>query len=281
MRMTEPSWTLCGLIEPCGKALASFNSTRANSCVPPRAVCAATIRLTMSELRMPASMKGVTTTTRPSAGTSAAVVRSDLHQRTPVKYSSVDPASTRNAAILSRCIRPWSFARRARCSSGLIGATPEVIGLRPVACGGSAASSLAPAAVTAAAPAAAPSRARLETLMRFFPGESKSGCGRGAAFAAAPLDERSERFAHARIERRRLEGRERLAPARVRSLGRGLCAIRRPGAVIAPVGDERGVEGGTVALHGVCGGEEMPAGPHFRDRLDADLLGRSEHRLEE
>src|SRR6059058_2271240 len=30
-----------------------------------------------------------------------------------------------------------------------------------------------------------------------------------------------------------------------------------------------------------CGGKEMPAGPHFRDRLDADLLGRSEHRLEE
>src|SRR5256885_8355309 len=86
---------------------------------------------------------------------------------------------------------------------------------------------------------------------------------------------------HGRIQDGRLEGRESLAPPRVRALGRGLRAIIRPGAVVAPVRHQGCVEGVTVALHGVGSREEMAPGTHLRNGLDADLLGRGEHRLKE
>ena len=76
------------------------------------------------------SKKGVTITTPPSAGISAAVVLSDLHQRTPVKYSSVDPASTSSAATFRCCIKDCSFAIRAACSCAVMGCAASVSELR-------------------------------------------------------------------------------------------------------------------------------------------------------
>jgi hypothetical protein len=70
------------------------------------------------------SKKGVTTIVLPDAGMSAAVVRSDLHQRMPVKYSSEEPASTRRAATLSRCMSDWSCAMRAARSAAVMGSAP-------------------------------------------------------------------------------------------------------------------------------------------------------------
>ena len=67
------------------------------------------------------SKKGVTTTTPPSAGISAAVVLSDRHQRMPVKYSSEDPASTNKAATFRCCIKDCTLAIRPACSCALIG----------------------------------------------------------------------------------------------------------------------------------------------------------------
>ena len=59
------------------------------------------------------SKNGVTITTGPVAGMTAAVVRSDLHQRTPVKYSIVVPASASSAPVFFCCMSDCSFARRA------------------------------------------------------------------------------------------------------------------------------------------------------------------------
>src|SRR5688572_15997638 len=51
---TEPSRTVCGFSLPWGYALASFRSTRPNSCVPPRSSVALTSMLMMSGPAMPA-----------------------------------------------------------------------------------------------------------------------------------------------------------------------------------------------------------------------------------
>ena len=103
------------------------------------------------------SKYGVTTTTRPSAGISAAVVRSERHQRMPVKYSSEAPDSTRKAPIFCRCISPCSLDSRVPCSWALMGSTLCVIELRPAACAGAAAR--APTA-TAAPAAVSPKKSR-------------------------------------------------------------------------------------------------------------------------
>src|SRR6185312_6829297 len=65
------------------------------------------------------------------------------------------------------------------------------------------------------------------------------------------------------------------------TLGRGTAAGVGPGAVVAPVGDQRRVEGVAVALHGVGGGEEMSTRANLGHRLDADLVGGGEYRLEQ
>src|SRR6202030_1106151 len=98
--------------------------------------------------------------------------------------------------------------------------------------------------------------------------------GRGATFPTAAFDERRQRFMHDRIQGGWLEGRKGLAPPGVRALGRGLGAIVVPGTEVPPVRNQRSVEGVAVALHGVGCREEMAAGAHLRDRLDAELLGR-------
>src|SRR2546421_12068565 len=122
------------------------------------------------------SKKGVTTTTLPSAGIRAAVVLSDLHQWMPVKYSSVDPASTNSAAILRCCIAVCTLATRALCSCALMGWTPVVIELRPAA-RALAASTFALSAITAAA-AVNPRKARLQTVVMEPPHADKSAATR-------------------------------------------------------------------------------------------------------
>ena len=52
---------------------------------------------------------------------SAAVVRSERHQRMPVKYSRLEPASTSSAAILLLLHQALQFSRRAACSCRVIG----------------------------------------------------------------------------------------------------------------------------------------------------------------
>ena len=109
------------------------------------------------------SNAGVTTTTSPAAGMIAAVVRSERHQRMPVKYSSVAPASTSSAPTLASRISPCTLAMRARRSSTVIGLAEPVSDFRGVpetadaACTGTAAPSSG-----ATAPAAR--NARLETI---------------------------------------------------------------------------------------------------------------------
>jgi hypothetical protein len=56
----------------------------------------------------------------------AAVVRSDLCQRIPVKYSSVDPGSTRSAPTLRCAMSACTLAIRARRSSTEIACAPRV-----------------------------------------------------------------------------------------------------------------------------------------------------------
>src|SRR5579862_3780218 len=110
---------------------------------------------------------------------------------------------------------------------------------------------------------------------------SPSPRGLRATFAAAALDEFLERLRYCRIHRRRLEGSQRVAPYRGRPLGGGLRAGLGPGTEVAPVGDERRVEGIAIALHRVRSGEEVTARADFRHRLDTDLVPRGGDRLEE
>ena len=123
---------------------------------------------TLSVSRIEGSSKnGVTMTTGPRAGMRAAVVLSDLHQRMPVKYSSVEPASTSRAALLRCCSRDCSFSRRAPCSCALIGCAAAVNDCKPPA--GLWAALTTPAPATAAPAAAPPTKARLETLVMDSP----------------------------------------------------------------------------------------------------------------
>ena len=72
------------------------------------------------------SKNGVTTTVCPDAGISAAVVRSERHQRMPVKYSREEPASTRQGRDLRRAASATgALATRAARSAGVIGMAPR------------------------------------------------------------------------------------------------------------------------------------------------------------
>src|ERR1700680_2411139 len=90
-----------------------------------------------------------------------------LHQWMPVKYSSVDPASTKSAAIFRCCITVCTLAMRALCSCAAMGWALVVIEL------GRGARALAAAtfALSAIAATAAvnPTKARLETVVMDSP----------------------------------------------------------------------------------------------------------------
>ncbi len=79
---------------------------------------ASTVRLSSTD---GTSKNGVMTTVWPDAGTRAAVVRSERHQRMPVKYSREEPASMRQAATFWSRISDCSFARREARSAAVIG----------------------------------------------------------------------------------------------------------------------------------------------------------------
>src|SRR5688572_22859131 len=104
------------------------------------------------------SKKGVTTTPGPSAGMAAAGVRSERHQRMPVKYSSEEPASTNRAVNPLRCNMDLSLATRAPCSVASMG----LASLARESGRESASEGVALAAI--AAPSADPTKARLETF---------------------------------------------------------------------------------------------------------------------
>src|SRR5262245_49263955 len=80
----------------------------------------------------------------------------------PVKYSSVDPDSTRSAATLRSCISDWSFAMRSACSAALIGCASFVSEARRGARESFAPTPRLPAS---AADPIIPKNARLEALV--------------------------------------------------------------------------------------------------------------------
>src|SRR5688572_8765685 len=93
---------------------------------------AAIVRLSSTE---GTSKNGVTTTVWPEAGISAAVVRSERHQRMPVKYSSDEPASMRQAATARSRISDCSLAMRLSRSAAVIGcAFAAAFAPSPAAC---------------------------------------------------------------------------------------------------------------------------------------------------
>ena len=149
---------------PCSAAASSSNGFSSS-------FHARTSALTLRVSRIEGSSKnGVTMTGCPCAGISAAVVRSERHQCTPVKYSSEEPASTSSAAALCCGISACSFSSRARCSAALMGWAVVLsdLSLRALSLPAAAAT----VAATDAAAAEAPTKARRVTLVMDTPADS-------------------------------------------------------------------------------------------------------------
>src|SRR5664279_5704313 len=89
--------------------------------------------------------------------------------------------------------------------------------------------------------------------------------------ALAAGDEGSQLGGDGRIQVGGLERGQEPFPDAVGPLRRGSGAIVVPGLEVAPVGDQRPVEGRLVALEGVGRPEEVAAGAHVDHRLEAQL----------
>src|SRR5277367_5051277 len=97
--------------------------------------------------------------------------------------------------------------------------------------------------------------------------------GLSAADFGAPLrDERVERLVDGGVHRRLLVFAERLLPDAGGALGRILAAAELPVLVVLPVGHQRPVERMLVTIHRVRLAEEVAAGGHTPDRVEAKLL---------
>src|SRR5438874_1591438 len=93
--------------------------------------------------------------------------------------------------------------------------------------------------------------------------------GGGAAFGFAALDEGVELFAYGGIDRRLGIFGKRLLVDAVGFLPGFRLAGGEPLLVIAPVGNDRRIEGALVACERVLCAEEMTAGAHLADGVDA------------
>ena len=111
-----PGRVLDGERLPCGQAGAGPGDELEGALVlvPGADVGARPCRLSSTD---GTSKNGVMTMVWPDAGTRAAVVRSERHQRMPVKYSREEPASMRQAATFWSRINDWSL-REARGALG-------------------------------------------------------------------------------------------------------------------------------------------------------------------
>src|SRR5579859_4814635 len=78
------------------------------------------------------------------------------------------------------------------------------------------------------------------------PGQMLTGRRRTPCLDTPP-PEVLQRRRHRGIERRRCKGIQRRAPEGGRPLGRGLRPVFTPGAVVAPIGDQRRIKGVPVA----------------------------------
>src|SRR5208282_3318532 len=101
--------------------------------------------------------------TSPCAGMIAAVVRSDLCQRIPVKYSSVDPDSTSRAATCCCAMSACSLAMRARRSAAEMAGSEPVMDLSSVF--GRAGAASAAVATTSDAAEALHTKLRLDSMV--------------------------------------------------------------------------------------------------------------------
>src|SRR6185295_5988420 len=97
--------------------------------------------------------------------------------------------------------------------------------------------------------------------------------GRGTTFAASSGDVFHQCLTGTRIQWRRLERSQRIAPHLGGAFCGGFAAIVRPCTEVAPIRYERRVESIPVTLHRVSRSEEVSADSRFHDCLDSNLLG--------
>src|SRR3954469_19556947 len=103
----------------------------------------------------------------------------------------------------------------------------------------------------------------------------------GADLLAPAGDKGVDLLADRRVERRLLIVAQRLLPNLGGPLQRVMAAGLLPAAVVLPVRQHRPVEGRLVAGHGMPRAEEVAAGRHRLDRIEAEVVLVERYRLQE